>query len=111
MRNNIKGVFANRSTLLLDVRKMIEILNPKIIGMRNCYGLKNAGKQLNKLDWYITKKFTLWVNYKTQNKRRYAGILNVRKIIYENGYKDLLFNEGVGGKIQLFSHRPTLLKS
>ena len=89
MRDNIKGVFASRSTLLLDVHKMIEILNPKIIGMRNYYGLKNAGKQLNKMDWYIIKKFTLWYNYKTQNKRRYAGISKVRKIIYGNGLQKL----------------------
>lgn len=85
MRNNIKEVFASRSTLLLDVQKMIEILNPKIIGMRNYYGLKNAGKQLNKMDWYIIKKFTLWYNYKTQNKRRYSAISKVRKVVYENG--------------------------
>jgi RNA-directed DNA polymerase len=89
MRDNIKGVFASRSTLLLDMRKMIENLNPKIIGMRNYYGLKNARKQLNKLDWYVIKKFTLWFNYKTQNKRRYAGISNVRKVIYENGLQRL----------------------
>lgn len=38
MRDNIKGVFASRTTLLLDIQKMIEILNPKIIGMRNYYG-------------------------------------------------------------------------
>lgn len=89
MRDNIKGVFASRSTLLLDVRKMIEILNPKITGMRNYYGLRNAGKQLNKMDWYIIKKFTLWYNYKTQNNRRYAGISKVRKIIYGNGLQKL----------------------
>lgn len=89
MRDNIKGVFASRTTLLLDIQKMIEILNPKIIGMRNYYGLKNAGKQLNKIDWYIIKKFTLWYNYKTQNKRRYAGISKVRKVIYENGLQKL----------------------
>jgi len=90
MRNNIKGVFASRSTLLLDVQNMIRILNPKITGMRNYYGLKNAGKQLNKIDWYIIKKFTLWYNYKTQNNRRYAGISNVRQIIYKNGLKTLV---------------------
>lgn len=89
MRDNIKSVFASRATLLLDIHKMIEILNPKIIGMRNYYGLKNAGKQLNKIDWYIIKKFTLWYNYKTQNKRRYAGISKVRKVIYENGLQKL----------------------
>jgi len=89
MRDNIKGVFASRSTLLLDVHDMIKILNPKIIGMRNYYGLKNAGKQLNKMDWYVIKKFTLWYNYKTQNSRRYAGISNVREIIYKSGLKKL----------------------
>lgn len=89
MRDNIKEVFASRSTLLLDVQKMIEILNPKIIGMRNYYGLKNAGKQLNKMDWYIIKKFTLWYNYKTQNRRRYAGISKVRQIIYNKGLQRL----------------------
>ncbi len=89
MRDNIKGVFASRSTLLLDVHEMIEILNPKIIGMKNYYGLKNAGKQLNKMGWYIIKKFTLWYNYKTQNNRRYAGISKVRKIIYDNGLQRL----------------------
>lgn len=89
MRDNIRGLFASRSTLLLDVQKMIEILNPKIIGMRNYYGLKNAGKQLNKMDWYIIKKFTLWYNYKAQNKRRYSGISKVRQIICENGLQKL----------------------
>lgn len=89
MRDNIKAVFASRSTLLLEVGDMIKILNPKIMGMRNYYGLKHAGKQLNKMDWYIIKKFTLWYNYKTQNKRRYAGISNVREIIYKKGLRKL----------------------
>ncbi len=89
MQDNIRKVFASRSTLLLDVSEMIKILNPKVIGMRNYYGLKNVGKQLNKIDWYIIKKFTLWYNYKTQNKRRYSGITRVRKIIYNNGLQKL----------------------
>ena len=89
MRDNIRGVFASRSTLLLDVSKMIEILNPKVIGMRIYYALKNAGRQLNKIDWYIIKKFTLWDNYKTQNKRRYSGISKVQEIIYNSGLQRL----------------------
>jgi RNA-directed DNA polymerase len=90
MRDNIKVVFANRSTLLLDVQDIIKILNPKIIGMRNYYCLKNARVQLNKIDWYIIKKFTLWYNYKTQNRKRYAGISKVREIIYKNGLMRLV---------------------
>ena len=87
MRDNIKGVFASRSMLLMDLQTMIKILNPKITGMKNYYGLKNTGTQLNKMDWYIIKKFTLWYNYKTQNKKRYAHISKVRKIIYRNGLR------------------------
>lgn len=89
MRDNIREVFASRSTLLLDVSKLIEILNPKVIGMRNYYALKNAGRQLNQIDWYIIKKFTLWYNYKTQNRRRYSGISKVREIIYSSGLQRL----------------------
>ncbi len=89
MRDNIKAVFASRSMLLLDMPRMIKILNPKVIGMRNYYSLKNAGKQLNKIDWYIIKKFTLWYNYKMQNKRRYSGISKVRGMIHKNGSQRL----------------------
>ena len=39
MRDNNKSVFASRSMLLLDIHKMIEILNPKIIGMNAMYFL------------------------------------------------------------------------
>ena len=89
MRENIKRVFASRSTLLLDVQVMIKELNPKIIGMRNYYGLKNAGKQLNKIDWYITKKFTIWYNQKTQKRRHFSQISKVRKLINERGLQKL----------------------
>lgn len=90
MRDNIKSAFAKRSTLFLDIQKMIGIINPKIIGMRNYYGLENAKSQLSKIDWYIAKKFTLWYNYKTQTQRRYSGMTNVCKIIYENGLQRLV---------------------
>lgn len=87
MRDNIKGVFASRSMLLIDVQTMIETLNPKIRRMKNYYALKNAGKQLNKMDWYIVKKFTLLYNHKIQNKRRCAHISKVRRIIYRSGLR------------------------
>jgi group II intron reverse transcriptase/maturase len=90
MRENIRRVFASRSTLLLDVQEMIRILNPKIIGMRNYYSLKNAGRQLNKIDWYIIKRFTIWYNQKTQKRKRHSQISKVRKIIYVKGLQKLV---------------------
>jgi RNA-directed DNA polymerase len=89
MRENIRNVFASRSTLLLDIQEMIRILNPIIIGMRNYYSLKNAGKQLNNIDWYIVKKFMIWYNRKKQKKRRHSQISKVRKVIYEKGLQKL----------------------
>jgi group II intron reverse transcriptase/maturase len=90
MRENIRSVFASRSTLLLDVQEMIRKLNPKIIGMKNYYGLKNAGKQLNKIDWYIVKKFTIWYNKKKQSNRHISHISKVRKLIYDEGLQKLV---------------------
>ena len=49
MRENIRSVFSSRSMLLKSVDEMVKILNPKIVGMRNYYGLKNAKVQLKKL--------------------------------------------------------------
>lgn len=39
---------------------MNEIVNRRLVGFRNYYGLKHAGKQLNKIDWYVLEKFTVW---------------------------------------------------
>jgi hypothetical protein len=36
------------------------IVNRCLVGFRNYYGLKHAGKQLNKIDWYVLEKFTVW---------------------------------------------------
>nr|WP_276536743.1 group II intron reverse transcriptase/maturase [Tissierella carlieri] len=124
MRDNIKRVFASRSTLLLEIEDMIKILNPKIVGMRNYYGLKNAGKQLNKVDWYIIKKFTLWYNYKSQNKHRYVSDteedtpLSVRtkkaNDIKADAYVSIHFNAyqgtwGIHGGIETYYH-PSSIK-
>lgn len=89
MRVNIRSVFASRSMLLLDIQEMIRKLNPKIIGMKNYYGLKNARKQLNKIDWYIVKKFTIWYNKKKRNNRHFLHISKVRRLIYEEGLQKL----------------------
>ena len=89
MRQNIKDVFASRARLALDVKDMVKILNPKIIGMRNYYGLKNAGRQLNKIDWLIMTKFTIWYNHKKRRKPRHGYWSEVQKVIMQNGLRKL----------------------
>lgn len=85
MRGVIKGVLASRSTLVLDAITLIETLNPKIRGWRNYYGVKTADKWLNKLDWYILMRFTIWWNKKRQKKRHLSSIKDVRQMSYKLG--------------------------
>lgn len=85
MREAVKGVLASRSTLVLDVHTLIEKLNPKIRGWRNYYGVNTARKWLNKIDWYILLRFTMWWNKKRQNKRHLSGIKNVRRMSHKLG--------------------------
>ena len=80
MREAVKGVLASRTTLVLDAKTLIERLNPKIRGWRNYYGVKTASKWLNKIDWYILLRFTIWWNKKRQKRRQLSGIKDVRQL-------------------------------
>ncbi|WP_211289751.1 hypothetical protein SPSIL_026990 [Sporomusa silvacetica DSM 10669] len=73
-------MLASRTTLVLDAKTLIERLNPKIRGWRNYYGVKTAIKWLNKIDWYILLRFTIWWNKKRQERRHLSGIKDVRQM-------------------------------
>lgn len=90
MREKIKEVLASRTTLVLDAKTLIERLNPKIRGWRNYYGVKTATKWLNKIDWYILLRFTIWWNKKRQKKRHLSGIKDVRKMSRKLGLLKLV---------------------
>ena len=74
MRSKIKDILNKRSSLYKEIKEMIKIINRRLVGFKNYYGLKNAGKQLNKLDWYVLEKFTVWYNHKRQIRPRRKGI-------------------------------------
>lgn len=80
MRDVIKAVVGNRTVLVLDARSLIDKLNPKIRGWRNYYGVKTAKAWLNKLDWYILLRLTIWWNKKRQKRRHLSGIKDVRQM-------------------------------
>ena len=90
MRENIRNAFSSRSMLLKSIDEMVKILNPKIVGMRNYYGLKNAKVQLNKIDFYILKKCVIWFNYKTQKNRKHANFKVIRQKFAVAGLKTLV---------------------
>ncbi len=62
MRQKIKEVLSNRATLKMDMHDLVQIINRKVVGFRNYYNLKYAGKQLNKIGWYIIQRFTIGYN-------------------------------------------------
>lgn len=53
MRANIKEVFASPSGLLFSMEDMVQLLNPKIIGMRNYYIRRFLRPWLWKIEKYI----------------------------------------------------------
>lgn len=89
MRKKIKEVLRNRSTLKMDMYDLVQTMNKKIVGLKNYYNLKYAGKQLNKIDWYIIQRFTIWYNNKKQRRPRYRGLKEVMNILNEMGLKKL----------------------
>ena len=85
MRAAVKAELARRSVLKLDVKELIERLNPKIRGWRNYYGLKTAKEWLKKIDWYILQRFTVWYNKKKQKSYHYRRIKEVNKLLDNQG--------------------------
>jgi group II intron reverse transcriptase/maturase len=69
MRQKVKEVTEPRSRLFWTMNQMVKELNPKIQGWKNYYGLDSfADLLLNKIDWYIRKRLTLFWN-KKRNRR------------------------------------------
>lgn len=85
MRDNIKKVFEYRSRLLLSIKDIVKILNPRIRGMKNYYSRIYSHKQLSKIDYYIVRKFNIWYNRKRQIGRKINRISDWRKVYYNEG--------------------------
>ncbi|MGG1649721.1 group II intron reverse transcriptase/maturase [Paenibacillus sp. NRS-1780] len=73
MRQKIKEVTEPRNRLYWTMNQMIEELNPKIQGWKNYYGLDVfATKFLNKIDWYIRRRLTLFWNKKRNRRHKHS---------------------------------------
>ena len=71
MREKIKKEFSNRNTLGNDIKEMVKTINRKLTGFKNYYALNYSTKrQLKKIDWYLTLRFTIWYRNKKQLKQR-----------------------------------------
>lgn len=89
MRQSVRELLGNRSTLKQDMKELIEVLNRKIVGWKNYYGLIYAKAKLNQIDWYIINRFALWYNHKHQRKGRHKRRPKIYRNIYGLGLKKL----------------------
>lgn len=85
MRSKIKEIFNQRNSLYKDIKEVIKITNRRLVGFKSYYGLKYAGKQLSKLDWYVLEKFTIWYNHKRQISSRRMGIKQMYPLLKREG--------------------------
>ncbi len=89
MRGVIKEELARRSTLKLDIKEMVEKVNPKIRGWRNYYGVNTAKQWLKKVDWYILQRFIIWYNKKKQRRSHYSQMAKVYQLLNDKGLQKL----------------------
>lgn len=85
MKQSIKEVLGNRAVLFEDMKYLIDVLNPKIRGWRNYYGLRTAKRWLNSIDWYVIRRYTIWYNKKHQRRNHMSKVGIIRKAAYDNG--------------------------
>ena len=65
MREKIKEIMGNRSNLKMDMYDLIQILN--------------------KVEWYVIKRFTIQYNHEKQRRPRHRGLKEVIIKLKENG--------------------------
>lgn len=85
MRKVVKEVLSNRAMLSKDIEYINAILNPKIRGWKNYYGVRTAKHWLRSIDWYVLRRYTIWYNKKHQNHRKLSNAGFVLKQIYGKG--------------------------
>lgn len=85
MRAAVKAELMRPSKLQFDLNEMVELMNPKIRGWRNYYGLDTAQQWLKKIDWYILQCFTIWYNKKKQKKGHHLRLKKVYHLLNNEG--------------------------
>lgn len=88
MRARVKEETAPRNRLYWTPEQMVERLNPIIQGWRNYYGCIDPGMSnrfLNKIDWYVLRRLTLY--WRKKHKRQTRSSPEVVDIFRRTGLK------------------------
>ncbi|MDQ1002103.1 RNA-directed DNA polymerase [Neobacillus niacini] len=82
MRSKIKAYTEPRNKLYLDISELVKGLNKKLQGFKNYYLLSTHAKiWLNRIDWYVLERLTLFYNKKRNSRKKHRNLTNVRKEI------------------------------
>lgn len=82
MRAKIKAYTKPRNKLFLDIKELVKGLNRKLQGFKNYYLLSTQAKKwLNRIDWYVLERLTLFYNKKKNNRKKHGNLKDVRKEI------------------------------
>ncbi len=82
MRAKIKAYTEPRNKLYLDIRDLVKGLNRKLQGFKNYYLISPMAKKwLNRIDWYVLERLTLFFNKKRNNRKKHGNLKDVRKEI------------------------------
>ena len=82
MRAKIKAYTEPRNKLYLDIRELVKGLNRKLQGFKNYYNLSPYGRLwLNRIDWYVLERLTLFYNKKRNNRNKHGNYEKVRRVV------------------------------
>jgi group II intron reverse transcriptase/maturase len=80
MRRKIKVYTEPRSKLYWSLTELVQGLNRKLQGFKNYYSLSPmAARWLNRIDWYVIERLTLFVNKKRNVRKKHTGAGKVIK--------------------------------
>lgn len=73
MRKKIKDYTEPRYKLFMDIEELVKGLNRRLQGFKNYYQLSPLSKRwLNRIDWYVLQRLTLFNNKKRNKKHKHA---------------------------------------
>lgn len=80
MRTKIKAYTSPRDILYVDIGDVVKGLNRKLQGFKNYYLLSPIGKKwLNRIDWYVLERLTLFNNKKRNRRNKHGNMKDVVK--------------------------------
>lgn len=81
MKMKIKEYTSPRNKLFMDIKELVKGLNRILQGFKNYYSISPIAKKwLNKVDWYVLERLTLFWNKKKNKRKKHARRKEVMKV-------------------------------